>query len=285
MSTDSSSTIKYSCQTYAWQMSGTTYTGQLPRFVTVAADAGFSGIEAEPIMLGGYSDSARAHETIDSSALELSSVAFVADWRSAEETEEERRAADHFIRFVASFPGALLLLVQAPGTNRDDLHERQRNALACVSSIGRRAAAAGVRTSFHANSPAGSVFRTRSDYEILLDGLDGTDVGFTPDVGHLAKGGMDPLEIIRTYRRRVDHLHFKDYSADAGWQRTGQGDVDFPAIVTYLHDTAYQGWIVVEDESDDAIDDPDAVTLAAGAYVRSTLEPLAPFPTSRTSER
>ena len=274
MSTEQTSTIRFSCQTYAWQMSGTTYTGQLPRFVEVASGAGFAGLEAEPFMLGDYSDIARAHAVIDPSDLELSSVAFVAGWRSARETDEERGAADHFIRFVSSFPGALLLLVQAPGPDREDLRERQQNAIACVSAITERAAAAGVRTSFHANSPAGSVFRTREDYEILLDGLDCGETGFTPDAGHLAKGGMDPLDVIRTYRSRVDHIHLKDYSPAGGWQLTGRGSVDFPGIVTYLRDTGYGGWIVVEDESDEAITDPDAVTRAAGAYVRSVLEPV-----------
>lgn len=266
--------IRYSCQTYAWQMSGTTYTGQLPRFVEVATSAGFAGLEAEPFMLGAYSDVDRAHGVIDQSGLELSSVAFVAAWRSPRETDEERAAADHFIRYVASFPGALLLLVQAPGVDRADLAERQRNALACVSAIAERAAAAGVRTSFHANSPAGSVFRIRDDYDILLTGLDRAGVGFTPDAGHLGKGGMDPLEMIRTYRSRVDHIHLKDFSTDAGWRMTGQGSVDFPGIVTYLRDTGYAGWIVVEDESDEAVTDPDAVTRAAGSYVRTALEPL-----------
>jgi inosose dehydratase len=274
MSAEHPPTIRFSCQTYAWQMSGTTYAGQLPRFVDVASAAGFTGLEAEPFMLGDYSDIAEAHSVIDPSALELSSVAFVADWRSARETDEERDAADHFVRFVSSFPGALLLLVQMPGQDREDLGERQQNAIACIRAIGERAATAGVRTSFHANSPAGSVFRTRDDYDILLNGLDGGAVGFTPDAGHLAKGGMDPLEVIRTYRSRVDHIHLKDYSASAGWQLTGHGSVDFPGIVGYLRDTGYDGWVVVEDESADAVSDPDAVTRAAGEYVRTVLEPL-----------
>ena len=273
MSTEQTSTIRFSCQTYAWQMSGTTYTGQLPRFVEVASGAGFAGLEAEPFMLGDYSDIARAHAVIDPSDLELSSVAFVAGPRSARETDEERGAADHFIRFVSSFPGALLLLVQAPGPDREDLRERQQNAIACVSAITERAAAAGVRTSFHANSPAGSVFRTREDYEILLDGLLRRNrlhtgrrapgqrrhgpAGCHPHVSQ--PRGPHPPQGLLAGRRLATHR---------------RGSVDFPGIVTYLRDTGYGGWIVVEDESDEAITDPDAVTRAAGAYVRSVLEPV-----------
>jgi inosose dehydratase len=275
VSIEQTSKIRFSCQTYAWQMSGVTYTGQLPRFVEVASDAGFAGLEAEPFMLGEYSDIARAHAVIDPSPLELSSVAFVGGWRSQRETDAEREAADHFIRYVSSFPGALLLLVQAPGADRDNLRERQENAMACVTAIGERAAAAGVRTSFHANSPAGSVFRTRDDYEVLLSWLDRGEVGFTPDAGHLARGGMDPLEVIRTYISRVDHVHLKDYSPAVGWQLTGQGSVDFLAIVNQLRDSGYGGWIVIEDESDAARSNPDAVTRAAGVYTRTVLEPAA----------
>jgi inosose dehydratase len=275
VSSEQISLIRFSCQTYAWQMSGDTYAGQLPRFVEVASGAGFAGLEAEPFMLREYANISRAHDVIDPSGVELSSVAFVGGWRSRRETEAEREAADHFIRFVSSFPGALLLLVQQPGTDRDNLRERQENAMACVAAIGERAAAAGVRTSFHANSPAGSVFRTRDDYELLLSHLDRGEVGFTPDAGHLARGGMDPLEVIGTYINRVDHVHLKDYSPADGWQITGHGSVDFVAIVDQLRDSGYRGWVVVEDESDMARRDPDAVTRAAGAYVRTVLKPAA----------
>lgn len=264
---------RFSCQTYAWEMSGDGYTGQLPRFVTVAGESGFVGLEPEPVMLGEYGDIDSAHAVIDGSGVALSSVAFVAGWRDAVESEAERAEADHYIRFLQSFPGSRMVLVQAPGADREDLRERQNNALACINAVARRAEDAGVIATFHPNSPAGSVFRDRDDYDILLTGLDERVVNYTPDVGHIAKGGMDPLEIVRTYRDRVDHIHLKDFAPD-GWKRTGEGRIDFAGIVRYLHDTGFDGWIVVEDESPSAVIDPDEVTRASGRYVQKVLAPI-----------
>jgi inosose dehydratase len=264
---------RFSCQTYAWEMSGDRYIGQLHRFLDIANEAGFAGLEPEPVMLGDYRNISAAHAAIDGSGVALSSVAFVAGWRGRVESEQERAEADHYIRFLQSFPESRMVLVQAPGADREDLRERQQNALGCINAVARRAADAGVTATFHPNSPAGSVFRERGDYDILLTGLDDRVVNYTPDVGHIARGGMDPLDIVRTYRERVDHIHLKDFAAD-GWKRTGEGAVDFAGIVRYLHGTGFDGWIVVEDESPSAVADPDEVTLASGRYVRSTLAPI-----------
>ena len=267
-------TARFSCQTYAWQMSGDRYAGQLPHFVRVAEDAGFAALEAEPVMLGGYGEIDAAHAVFDTSALELSSVAFVAAWRGREESESERKLADHYIRFLRSFPGARMVLVQAPGADRDDLGERQSHALRCINEVARRAVDAGVPATFHPNSPRGSVFRTRDDYELLLEGLDPRVVNYTPDVGHIANGGMNPLEILHTYRDRIDHIHLKDFSQRNGWARTGEGEIDFPGIVRYLHTTGFDGWIVVEDESPSAVTDPDEITIAGGRFVQAALVPI-----------
>lgn len=270
--------IRFSCQTYAWQMGGDRYKGRMDHILKVVDETGFAAIEAEPVMLGGYSDIERAHQLFDPSRVQLSSVAFVASWRNGRESEEERAAADHFIEFVRSFHGARMVLVQAPGPNRNDLGERQKNAIACINSVARRATDAGVSATFHPNSPKGSVFRTRDDYQTLLDGLDERVVRYTPDAGHIAVGGMDPLSILKEYREVVDHIHLKDFTPGGGWAVTGEGEVDFPGIVTYLRDTGYKGWVVVEEESPAAEADPDAAAAGSAAYVRAVLEPLVHFP-------
>jgi inosose dehydratase len=125
----------------------------------------------------------------------------------------------------------------------------------------------------HPNSPPGSLFRISEDYELLLDRLD-PDVGFTPDIGHVAAGGMDPLETVKRYRDRVDHTHFKDINHDGSWAATGEGRLDFPAVVSYLAGTGYHGWIVFEDESEAAKRDPDTATRRNGVYARELLSPI-----------
>lgn len=265
--------IRFGCQTYSWQMSGDAYKGRLDHMAAVAAEAGFAGIEPEVVMLGVYADPDRAAGVLESAGLRLTALAYAAEWRGASETAAERQEADGVIAFLRRFPGAALVLVQLPFADRADLAQRRRNAIACKNAVARRAIDAGLRPTVHPNSPPGSAFRTAEDYEVLLDGLD-ADVGFTPDVGHIAAGGMDPLETIRRYRDRVDHVHFKDLHADGRWAPTGEGRIDFPGIVGYLRETGYSGWIVFEDESEDVEREPDLGARRNGAYAHTVLEPL-----------
>ncbi len=62
--------------------------------------------------------------------------------------------------------------------------------------VAARAAQRGLQAAYHPNSRAGSVCRTHQDYDRMLNGLDPHVSKRVPDVGHLAKEGTDPLEII-----------------------------------------------------------------------------------------
>lgn len=264
--------IKFGCQTYSWQMSGDTYRGRLRHMAGIATAAGFQGIEPEVVMLGAHRDPETMRSVLKEAGTDLVSIVLVEDWAAPAETPAERANADHFISYVHQFPSAVLVLCQMPGDNRDRLHERQRNLLSCINAVSKRAANRGVRCTFHPNSPDGSVFRTAADYEFLLEGLNEA-TGFTPDVGHIAKGGMDPLGTIHAYRSRVDHIHFKDIDDRGQWVPTGKGIIDFPGITRYLSDTGYQGWIVLEDESPDARDNPDEAVARNGEYITRFLPP------------
>jgi inosose dehydratase len=206
--------------------------------------------------------------------LELAVFVYVEDWLGKKETPDEQKRADEWIKFMEHFPEALFLLVQMPGKDREDLRSRQQNLLSCVNAIAQRSADKGIKCSYHPNSPMGSIFRTEEDYEVLLNGLNSSLIGYTPDVGHIAKGGMDPLSIIRKYRDLVNCVHYKDMYADGSWAPMGEGSIDFIGITNYLEQSGFEGWIVVEDECDMAITDPDTVAMNDGVYNRNVLEPL-----------
>ena len=106
----------------------------------------------------------------------------------------------------------------------------------------------------------------------MFEGLYKGGIGYAPDVGHMANGGIDPLKMIREHRDIVQHVHFKDMDASHVCATMGQGIIDFPSIVRYLEETGYRGWIMTEDESPDAVEDSDAVVLEDGRYMRMIRE-------------
>lgn len=268
------SKIQYGSQTYPWQMNETRFHGEVPHMVNTIVQAGFTGMEAEICMLGDYyHDWGKLKALLDESGIAFGALAFHQDWLLPQETEEERRAADEAIAFLSHFPTAKLLLGHAAAdpVRENNLLVKQKNQLACLRDIGQRAAERGIVTVFHPNSSPNSIFRYDEDYSIMFDALYRCEVGYAPDVGHMLNGGIDPLRIIRQTRDKIRHVHFKDMSADHAWATMGCGVGEFEPIIRFLEQTDYCGWIMVEDESPDAVKDSDAVVLADGAYIKSCL--------------
>jgi inosose dehydratase len=96
--------------------------------------------------------------------------------------------------------------------------------------------------------------------------LELTDVALLLDTGHLALGGGDPVQGLRDWRDRIEHIHAKDYRRDIldgvlrdradmaeAWRRgvfceLGEGDVDLRAFFDELAAVRYEGWLVVEQD-------------------------------------
>ena len=266
--------MKFGNECYTWFMkdSGAYWENKLAHMIEVTAKAGMTGIEPIHSWMGDLSDPARLADSLQEHGVELAAIAFVQDWNLPEETEKEKREAEQFIRLLQQFPGSLLCTVQKP-TGRHDLEQRRENLVANVNAVSRRATDAGVPCTFHPNSPEASTNRTEEDYRVLLEGLDSSVTGWTPDVGHIINGGMDPLSKMKEYAHLINHVHYKDWDGNPEFALMGEGKVDLTGITQWLADRDYQGWIICEDEAPCAVDDPDGVTLHDGKWIRETLIP------------
>jgi inosose dehydratase len=96
--------------------------------------------------------------------------------------------------------------------------------------------------------------------------LERTDIGLSLDTGHLALGGGEPVQALRDWADRVDHVHIKDASReimdgvlkdgagmDEAWRRNvfcdlGDGFIDLDGFCDVLIDLEYDGWLVVEQD-------------------------------------
>jgi inosose dehydratase len=264
--------LQIGCQTYTWQMSYEKYANQLEHILNIIQTSGFTGVEPEVCMLGPYrSNPDNLIADLQARNLRLGALTLALPWRYSIETSEEGEEAKFVFEFLKHFPDTILVLVQLPFQDRSNLEEKQQNALSCINEVAKRASARGITCAFHPNSPAGSVFRTKEDYDVLFAGLDCRYVGYAPDTGHIANGGMDPMEIIRSARSIVNHVHFKDITHDKQWTAMGEGIIDHPDIVRYLKDTSYTGWIMIEEESLHAKLEPDRVTMMNGNYIKDKL--------------
>lgn len=124
------------------------------------------------------------------------------------------------------------------------------------------AAAQGVTVSLH--SHVGTMVETQDDVDHILNG---TNVDFCFDTGHMFIGGVDPVEFVSKHADRISHAHLKDVSLDrarrvqAGeqsyydavvdgmYQPLGQGDIDIETIVGSLITTGFDGWFTLEQDT------------------------------------
>lgn len=266
--------FRFGSEVYTWFMSGSgqTHQGRLGHMIEIIAKAGFSGIQPIFTWMGDLIDPELLKAKLQEQGIELAALALALDWNGAEETAEERAVADHAIRVLQKFPGAVLNTVQIP-TGRHNLVERQKNLVTIVNTVSARAAEKGVPCSYHPNSPHTSIIRTAEDYRVVLESLDTSVTGWTPDVGHIINGGMDPLEKMKEYQSLINHVHFKDWDGNPEFALMGKGKVDLLSITQWLKDIKYSGWIICEDEGAEALEDPDFVTLHDGKWIQQELIP------------
>ncbi|WP_309490310.1 sugar phosphate isomerase/epimerase family protein [Oceaniferula flava] len=253
--------------------SGAYWDNQLAHMIEVTAKAGMEGIEPIFPWMGDLADADKLEACLDQHGIELAAIAFVQDWNHPEETAQEKEDAERAIKLLKRFPEAVLCTVQMP-TGRHDLEQRRQNLVNNVNAVSRRAADAGITCSFHPNSPETSINRTEDDYSFIIERLDSTVTGWTPDVGHIINGGMDPLTKMKDYSELINHVHYKDWDGNPEFALMGEGKVDLEGVTQWLYEEDYDGWIICEDEAPQAVDDPDGVTLHDGKWIEETLMPL-----------
>jgi inosose dehydratase len=96
--------------------------------------------------------------------------------------------------------------------------------------------------------------------------LELTEIGLCLDTGHLLVGGGDPIQGLRDWGGRINHLHMKDCrtdvvraiveegkTSDEVWRRhafcrLGAGDLDVDAFFAGVRDLDFNGWLVVEQD-------------------------------------
>ncbi|GHB57309.1 sugar phosphate isomerase/epimerase family protein [Persicitalea jodogahamensis] len=266
--------FRFGSEVYTWFMAGngTVHANRLDHMIEVIAKAGFAGIQPIFPWMGPLKDPQKLADKLKEQGIELAALSLPFEWNGTEESAAERAEADQAIELLQYFPGAILCTVQIP-TGRHELEDRRKSLVKIVNGISARASYKGIPCSFHPNSPKTSIIRTAEDYRVVLEGLDTSVTGWTPDVGHIINGDMDPLEMMQKYASLINHVHYKDWDGEPEFALMGQGKVNLLAITQWLKDQNYSGWIVCEDEAEMAVEEPDHVTLHDGRWITHELIP------------
>lgn len=175
----------------------------------------------------------------------------------------------------------------APGLGLDD--RGWGRFLANLDTATERVRRAGLEPTFHHH--ACTYVETPEEIDTLLRG---SDVGLTLDTGHLLIGGGDPVDAVRRWGKRINHVHVKDVRTAvlrevvaeragmrAVWERRafvalGDGDLDVAGFLDALVDSGFDGWIVVEQDVLPLPDDPPGRAAADQLANREALRRWVP---------
>ncbi len=251
--------LKIGCQTFTWEMLGDGWTGGPDDLLKAIAQGGYAGIEITDTMIGHYADKPQAFAAaLAGHGLALVSFAFGSKSGFTEPSllSADLETAQRWADFVAHFPGALISMgsatVMSEGA-RDGKFDVAAEVYNKAAEIGRRT---GVAFAVHPSSHHNTLLFTRADYDALFARLE-ANVGWVPDTGHILRGGQDIDDTLATYRSRIRYLHLKDVDAAGDWAMLGAGVCDVPAVIASVRQgPQFNGWIVVEEESEEAGHDP-----------------------------
>ena len=264
-----------------------------PQILDEMASAGYAGTEHDRQF---PDDPATLKAALDQRGLALCASYQWVHFSHADGFAQDLTAIDNILDMLTSVGCDVLVVADAMTPERIALAGRvpedgsagldgagwQRFA-ANLTTVARRAAARGVRTCYH--NHVGSHVESPAECARLVELLPGTGATLCFDTGHYAYGGGDPTKFVREQSALIGHLHLKDVdpgilarAREQAWGFTdalrqivfcpfGSGMVDIPAIVRALQDVAFNGWVVVEQDTCEG--DPTERAAAHRAYLRS----------------
>jgi len=143
--------------------------------------------------------------------------------------------------------------------------QQWRNLAKGLEDLADNIAPLGMKVVLH--NHVGTYVETQNETIRLLEETDPAKVGWCFDVGHMAYGGGDNLEMLERYGDRVAHVHIKDVDGAVlaqaradGWSfadalrhyifaTLGEGIARVPDMVKALLDRGYNGYFVIEQDT------------------------------------
>ncbi len=254
--------FKVGCQTFTWEMLGAGWTGTADDLMAAIAAGGYEGIEITDTMIGRYADKpADFKKALANHGLQLVSFAFGSQtgFTVADHVGADLVVAQRWVDFASHFEGALVSIGSATVVSDGPRAEKFKVAAEFYNRAAALGQASGVTVAVHPSSHHNTLLFDRADYDTIFGLLDPALVGWIPDTGHILRGHDDILDTLKTYQARIRYLHLKDVDANDQWAMLGEGVLDTPAVLDIVGKAPnFNGWLVLEEESETAGRDPAA---------------------------
>jgi inosose dehydratase len=230
------------------------------------ASLGFWGFETFGNTIEKLEASGGIGQYLEKANLSLTSAYCSADLVDPAKQKDEMAKMVNWAKLAKKY-GAHVIVMGPNGVKRDqyDFNAHKTDIVHALNENAKAITDLGMLAVLHQHT--GTCIETRDETYAVLDAVDTNYVKFGPDVGQLAKGGSDPVKVVKDFLPLVQHMHLKDYSGGEhylGYCPLGQGKVDLATILNMMEGTEPKGRIMVE--LDSAKPDPmpalEAATIA-----------------------
>lgn len=204
--------------------------------------AGFDGIELMHHPLRSRKAILVIQEESTKFALPVIGTSYGADMWDADKHSEILEDVENIIENLAKVGGRTFgtSVGKAPELKTEEQLDAQADLLQKIIKI---CEMHGVVLNLHNHTY--EVTDNMHDLKGTLKRIPGIKLG--PDLNWLLRGGVDPIQFLRTYGDQIVFMHLRDQSNDGRWSEAlGEGEVDFGAIGKTLKKIDFSGDLVIE---------------------------------------
>lgn len=216
----------------------------LEKILKEITQIGYEGVEVFDYDLEPYyNQSSKFEALLGRYNLELTSVYVEVPFIKEEKIDEEMKKALKAAEFMLSFGTKHMIAGPGPMPEGGLKKEKYKLMADSLNKLGKQCLKKGVNICFHPH--VGGTVENREQIGLIFELTNPNYVFFVPDTGHLAKGGSDPCEVVRTYLDRIRFVHLKDMK-DSTFVELGRGDIDNKGVMEIIKETGYSGWVLPE---------------------------------------
>ena len=157
---------------------------------------------------------------------------------------------EHFHKTMRYYStvGVEALVVPWLDENLRDSVAAAKKTARLLNHIGARLEDNGLSFMFHHHDVEFKPIGGTTAWDVLVAESDAKLVGFEVDTFWVAKGGRDPLEVLRTIEGRARYIHVKDMTRDGAMTEVGAGTLDLAAIAAARKKLGVKCFFVEHDE-------------------------------------
>ncbi len=212
------------------------------------ASLGYSGFESFGNVIEAWEPKGGIGRVLDEAKLQLISAYCGVNLTDATQRSAEVAKIVGWGKLIKKYGGSVAVIgpnnVKRPGY---DFAASKANIVAALNDIAKALADVGITGVLHQHT--GTCVEFRDEVYGVLEAVDTRYVKFGPDVGQLAKGGSDPVKIVKDFLPIIRHVHLKDFDGGPYWTAycpLGKGKVDVPAVLDLLESQQELKIVMVE---------------------------------------